>query len=115
MTASQTRKGNRRYRYYVCAAAQKRGWQSCPAPSISAGAIEQLVVDQIRQLGPETLSNGTALGQALPPAEQSRLVHLLVQRVDYDGVQGKVTITFHPDGSQVLDRELAHPQSEPNA
>jgi len=114
MIASHTRKGNRRYRYYVCAGAQKRGWQSCPAPSISAGAIEQLVVDQIRQLGPETVSNGTSLGQAPPPSEQSRLVHLLVQRVDYDGVQGKVTITFHPDGSQVLDRELAHPQPEPN-
>src|SRR6516164_8138132 len=27
MTASHTRKGTRRYRYYVCVAAQKRGWQ----------------------------------------------------------------------------------------
>src|SRR5262249_8456984 len=30
MTASHTCKGNRRYRYYVCAGAQQRGWQSCP-------------------------------------------------------------------------------------
>jgi hypothetical protein len=71
-------------------------------------------VDQIRQLGPDTLGNGTSRWQALPPSEQYRLVHLLVQRVDYDGIPGKATITFHADGSQVLDRELAHPQPEPN-
>ena len=71
-------------------------------------------MDQIRQLGPDTVGDFASRWEALPPSEQSRLVHLLVQRVDYDGVQGKVTLTFHPDGSQVLDRELAHPQPEPN-
>ncbi len=115
MTASHTRKGNRRYRYYVCAGAQKRGWQSCPAPSIPAGTIEQLVADQIRQLGPDIAWNFASSWEALPPSEQSRLVHLVVERVDFDGVQGKVTITFHPDGSHVLAQELAKPQPEQNA
>ena len=115
MTASHSRKGNRHYRYYVCAGAQKRGWQSCPAPSIRAGAIEHLVVDQIRQLGPDTAWNFASSWEALPPSEQTRLVHLVVERVDYDGVQGKVTISFYPDGSNVLAQELAKPQPEPNA
>jgi site-specific DNA recombinase len=52
MTPSHTtRKGSRRYRYYTCVNAQKRGWQSCPSKSIPAAPIEQLVLDQIQQLG----------------------------------------------------------------
>jgi site-specific DNA recombinase len=111
MTASQTRKGSRRYRYYVCAGAQKRGWHSCPAPSVAAGTIEQLIVDQIQQLGPDVAGNFASRWEALPPSEQTRLVHQVVERVAFDGVQGKATITFHPDGSQVL----AQLQPEPNA
>jgi len=46
-----TRDGNRRYRYYVCSAAQKRGWKSCPSPSVPAGEIERFVVEQIKCIG----------------------------------------------------------------
>ncbi len=46
-----TTNGNRRYRYYVCVNAQKRGWDQCPAPSLPATELEQFVVDQIRVLG----------------------------------------------------------------
>jgi site-specific DNA recombinase len=47
MTPSHTRRGCRRYRYYVCTRAQKRGWDQCPSKSIPAGQIEAFVVDQI--------------------------------------------------------------------
>ncbi|MFG0243663.1 MAG: recombinase family protein [Phycisphaerales bacterium JB054] len=43
--------GPKRYRYYVCVKAQKRGWANCPGPSLPAHEIEQFVVDQIRSLG----------------------------------------------------------------
>jgi len=46
-----TKKGNRRYRYYVCLTAQKRGWHACPSKSIPALEIEKFVVDQIRSIG----------------------------------------------------------------
>jgi len=41
----------KRYRYYVCTHAQKRGWSECPAPSLPAQELERFVVDQIRSLG----------------------------------------------------------------
>lgn len=41
-------KGPRRYRYYVCMHAQKRGWQACPSKSVPAGELERFVIDQIR-------------------------------------------------------------------
>jgi site-specific DNA recombinase len=49
--AHTTRNGTKRYRYYVCTAAQKRGWHTCPSKSIPAGEIEQFVVQQLRGIG----------------------------------------------------------------
>jgi site-specific DNA recombinase len=51
MTPSHTRRGCRRYRYYVCTRAQKRGWKHCPTKSIPAGPIEAFVLQQIAGLG----------------------------------------------------------------
>ena len=39
-----------RYRYYACSNAQRRGWQQCPSKSLSASAIERLVITQVRAL-----------------------------------------------------------------
>lgn len=36
------------YRYYVCVTAHQRGYGECPTRSVSAPAIEQAVIDQIR-------------------------------------------------------------------
>jgi site-specific DNA recombinase len=43
---------------------------------------------------------------ALTPHEQARIMGLLVERVDYDGRRGKVSITFHAAGIQTLANEL---------
>jgi site-specific DNA recombinase len=56
MTPSHTtRKGGLRYRYYTCVQARKSGWQNCPAKSIPAQPIEQLVIEQIQRLGRDPL------------------------------------------------------------
>jgi site-specific DNA recombinase len=43
--------GGKRYRYYVCVSAQKRGWDTCTSKSVPAGQIERFVVDQLRRVG----------------------------------------------------------------
>jgi site-specific DNA recombinase len=52
MTPNHTTKaGNKRYRYYVCTGAQKRGWHTCPSKSIPAKQIEDFVIQQIKKVG----------------------------------------------------------------
>ncbi|MBN2294219.1 MAG: recombinase family protein [Pirellulales bacterium] len=204
MTHSHTTKnGSKRYRYYVCVNAQKRGWQNCPSRSIPAAEIEQFVVDQVkavagnpalianallqvRQQAEESLrtleserqtidrdllktnieiqkvaieaatsegespvsrrladlqeraQNGERrlteireeslrlragmvdeedvaralrefdpLWQSLSPREQARVLHLLIERIDYDGEDGTVSVTFRPTGIRELSEEEA--------
>jgi len=194
-----TKNGNKRYRYYVCAAAQSRGWHTCPSPSVPAPELERFVVEQVKGIGQDTdlltetleeclrqreetigklevekrtlerelhrhntelrelaaqgRSNGVTtdrmadvqdrirtteqrttevhgqivtlsrelvdareVGEAcslfnplwdtLTSREQARILHLLIKRVDYDGVNGTVSITFHPTGIKTLADEL---------
>jgi site-specific DNA recombinase len=115
MSSSQTTKGTRRYRYYVCRQAQKRGWQTCPAPSLPAGPIEALVVEQIRKLAPPgAVDTFMAVWQALPLAEQARVLARLVEQVDYHAAQQTVSIAFRPDSSTALAEELARLAQETN-
>ncbi len=44
---------------------------------------------------------------SLSPKEQARIVHLLVERVAYDGARETVAVTFRPGGIKVLAQEVA--------
>jgi site-specific DNA recombinase len=94
------------YRFYACVHALKRGRRACPCPYLPALDIERMVIEQIRQLGKnqhapsganDVLARFLDLSSwdLLPAAEQARLVQRLVQRVEYDGRQSKLAITFH--------------------
>jgi site-specific DNA recombinase len=69
MTAAHTTKRQRRYRYYVCTNAQKRGWHVCPSKSTPAGEIERYVVQQIRGIGSD-------------PALVRETLHLATEQVE---------------------------------
>ncbi len=122
MTPSHTSRGNRRYRYYVCTNAQKRGWDHCPSKSIPAAQIEGYVVDQIRSLKRDTELDCSADQEALAalcsvwptlsPKDHARLLGLLVRGVDYDGGTGRLAIHFHPTGIRTLADELAAQHEE---
>jgi site-specific DNA recombinase len=59
-----TRKGGKRYRYYVCSHAQKRGWDTCPSKAIPAAQIEAFVVEQVRCIGADRALLEEVLAQA---------------------------------------------------
>jgi len=203
MAPTHTKKGNRRYRYYVCVNAQKRGWDTCQSKSIPAAEVERFVVEQVRCIGhdrsliaatlaearsqsekrigelqaeqgslqrevgrhnaemhelvpwlpldaatedpttarladvqqriqvaerrlTEVREEAVTLGhkiideeelaaaltafdpawETLTPREQARILHLLIERIDYDGEQESVSITFRPCGIKTLAEEL---------
>jgi site-specific DNA recombinase len=64
MTPAHTTKGDRRYRYYTCTTAQKRGWHACPTKSIPAGEVEAFVIDQVRCIGTDPVLLHQTLAQA---------------------------------------------------
>lgn len=198
MIHSHSKKGNKRYRYYVCTNAQKTGWTNCPSKSIPAPEIEAFVTDQIKAVvadpravaatvaearrqieesiraleaerratqrdvsqagceirelvaSPETphttprladlqeriqsgerrlteirvetdrlqnelvteeevadaLREFDPIWEQLSPKEQARVLELLIERVDYDGEEGTVSVTFRPTGFRELAEEF---------
>jgi site-specific DNA recombinase len=76
MTPAHSAKNRtRRYRYYTCTSAQKRGWHTCPSKSIPAGEIERFVIEQIRRIGkePALWQQTLADASAQPQARQAEL------------------------------------------
>lgn len=188
MSLSWTSKGQRKYRYYLCNGAAKKGWDTCPSKSVPAAQIEQFVVAEIKAIGSDPqLVNETiakmranldaqrdalsrqrtsavrelqrhhddlrrmaAAGEtsllvdlqerilgcesrirqvddnlaaikplpesdlrkalaefepvwaSLSPSEQAKLLNLLLERIDYDGAAGSVTLRFWPNGFQQM-------------
>ena len=130
MTPTHTRRGEKLYRYYVSQSVLKRGPEACPVGRVSAAEIEAAVVSQLRGLlrAPEivvgtwraaraeidglaesevreALERLDPLWDELFPAEQARIVQLLVERVDVapDGID----IRLRVDGLATLVRDLA--------
>ena len=49
-----------------------------------------------------TLHKFDPIWEALNPRERIRLIHLIVKRIDYDGAEGMLSITFHETGIEKL-------------
>jgi site-specific DNA recombinase len=121
MTPSHTRRNGKLYRYYIAMDVLKRGAPPGPVSRIAAGDVERAVLDQLRAIlrAPEiilrtwrtarrkidsiteaevrgALEQLDPLWNELFPAEQARIVQLLVERVDIkeDGIE----IRFRVDG-----------------
>jgi site-specific DNA recombinase len=109
MSHAFTDKGPRQYRYYVCNHAQKRGWQTCPSPSIPAGEIERFVVDQIKAVGRDAQVIKETLAQARRQAEDQieRLTAEragLVRRLRDDHTEiGRLAATARPGDPRLAD------------
>ncbi|HEY1067608.1 MAG TPA: recombinase family protein [Pirellulales bacterium] len=74
-----TKNTNKRYRYYVCTAAQTLGWHACPSKSIPAGEIERFVVEQIKCIGRDPTLLHETVGRAQTQS-RANLVALETER-----------------------------------
>ena len=50
MTRTSSVKKHKKYRYYTCVNASKRGYDSCPVKSVSALEVEKVVFEYIRKI-----------------------------------------------------------------
>jgi site-specific DNA recombinase len=132
MTPSHTRRRGKLYRYYVCSTAIKQGHANCPVRAVAAGEAEALVLAQMRTIfrAPEIAAKviaGAATGDGMEitpecaviealasletvwdqlfPAEQNRLLHLLIERIDVatDGFR----LRLRAEGLRSLTKEFA--------
>jgi hypothetical protein len=126
---SHTRKGDRLYRYYVSQTVLKHGAGSCPVARVPAAEIEAAVIGQIRGMlrAPEVviatwraaqpecegLSEGGVrealaaldpLWATLFPAEQARVIQLLIERVEI-GTEG-LKLRFRDKGLAQMVAEV---------
>jgi site-specific DNA recombinase len=103
MTPAQVTRGNRRYRYYTCSGAQRKGWHTCPSKSLPAAAIERYVLEQIAS----RLPGGQGHVQLQSTAGSSNQRHWLrdcVARIDYDGTNSQVVITLRSESPAKKER-----------
>jgi DNA invertase Pin-like site-specific DNA recombinase len=133
MSPTHTRKGNRLYRYYVSQDVLQHGRDACPIGRVPAAEIEAAVIDQLRGVfrqpeivvgtwraaraeqddptedeARDALAELDPLWDELFPAEQARIVGLLVDRVDVHG-EG-VDVRFRMNGIGALARETTRRQ-----
>ena len=131
MTPSHTRKKGKQYRYYVCMHATKNGSDTCSVRSVPAGEIEDAVISQVRALlrtpemvartaraarawardesltakeVVESLQRLDAIWEELFPAEQARVLRLLVEQLEV-GTEG-IDLRLRVEGLHSLVAEL---------
>ena len=70
MVHTFTGRGTKRYRYYTCTKAMKKGYKSCPAKSLPATEIERVVIEQLQALGHDETVRAEILQQARRQLDQ---------------------------------------------
>jgi DNA invertase Pin-like site-specific DNA recombinase len=107
-----SKKDGRLYRYYRCVTAGKGGAGTCPLSSVSAGELEKVVVEQLREVlhrgyggAPGALVSLDAVWEKLFSDRQEQLVRRLVERVEVSTEQVKVWVAVK--GLEALAREIA--------
>jgi site-specific DNA recombinase len=136
MSPTHTRKGGRLYRYYVSQSVLKHGPDECSVRRVPAAEIETAVVDHLRGLlrAPEivvatwraaraklegiseeevreALERLDPLWDDLFPAEQARIVQLLVERVDVSPDGADIRLRTEGLTNLVADLRAVRPES----
>ena len=129
MTPTHTRRHGKQYRYYTPNAKIKKSCNTCPVGNVPAGEVEDIVMAQVKAMlatpemivktwraaqredaniteteAAEVLRSLHPLWNELFPAEQARILHLLVEGVVISP-QG-VEVRLRTDGLTTLTDEL---------
>ncbi len=137
MTPTHTKRGDKRYRYYITHTANKRGHEECPVRMVRAGDLEGIVFDQIKTIFKNPamivstwavanrmddgiteddvrggLQNIEAVWDHLYHKEQARLLQLFIEkiRVEPEGIH--IDIRTNGINSLVLDLKAAAHQTK---
>ncbi len=93
MVYSYAGRNDRKYPYYVCLNAQRKGWATCPAKSLPAHAIEESVLGRIRE-AQHGIFDSPEWGQ-IDRTRQVEAIQAIVERIGYDGAARQISIRFH--------------------
>jgi hypothetical protein len=104
MVYSYSGKNDRRYPYYVCLNAQRKGWAVCPVKSLPARAMEESIVGQIREAQPG-ISDPTEW-EHMDRGQQVETIQAIVERIGYDGTARQVSIRFRQPAIPAAGQEV---------
>jgi len=116
-----SKKGQRKYRYYICLNAQKRGYSSCPTRSVNAQVLEDAVIANLRAITAnstdkelkEALIVDSPIWETLFPQEKHRALKLMLKEAAYSATDGKLELTLNHSGIKFLYL-LQHPELQRN-
>ena len=137
MSPSHTRRRGRVYRYYVTREAISEGYETCPVTSVPAADVEGAVLEHVQKLlgAPELVARTWAatkrdseyeiterevavllaefatVWNELFPAEQARIIQLLVERVDVQ--EDAIEVRIRTQGLASLVGELRQGDGRP--
>lgn len=140
MFAIYTLKKGCKYHYYLCAKAQKHGYQSCPTRLLNTQNTELKVVELIRQVlnNEHELKNifhavnegnsevitmsklkegfliNSPLWNDLFPQEKARFLKTLLKQINYDASKENLNLIFNEDGIRFLCRMNFDPKKAKN-
>ncbi|MCX5657574.1 MAG: recombinase family protein, partial [Candidatus Omnitrophica bacterium] len=99
------KKETRKYRYYVCTNAQKRGYSSCPNKSINAQAIEDATIEclkrifsdkkKFKDLTQEMEAFLSPIWDTLFPEEKRRILKTLIKEAYYAAETRKLGVILN--------------------
>ena len=102
MVAGYSTKKNRRYGYYVCRKAQQQDAASCLGQSIPAARIEGALLAGLGALAEagarQPLREALQGWSALERGARRRRLASVVERIDYDGGRGEVSVCWRTPG-----------------
>jgi len=112
----------KKYRYYICVNAQKKGYAVCPTRSVNAQEME----DTVYQLLPKVEIKDSLLAEryrsviekirevweSLIADEKHRTLKHLFKEIDYNGEMGSLGITVNEKGIETLYEELKGEENE---